>query len=118
MKRSDGTLLVVLPHDCRQVFASEHLNNNTPVHVIQALLGHATIDMVMVYAKRYPRNLVEEYRKAVRGLYNTFHGTESLKNPTAGEWLPAGECATPNPEPDCCARGRLEGMAWSLPKGT
>ncbi len=84
--RCDGTPLIVLPHDCRRVFASEHLNNNTPVHVIQALLGHATIDTVMVYAKLYPRNLVEEYRKAVRGLYNTFHGEESLKNPTADEW--------------------------------
>ena len=84
VKRSDGTPLIVLPHDCRRVFASEHLNNNTPIHVIQALLGHATIDTVMVYAKLYPRNLVEEYRKAVRGLYNNFHGTESLKNPTVG----------------------------------
>jgi integrase len=86
LKRSDGTPLVVLPHDCRRVFASEHLNNNTPVHVIQALLGHATIDTVMVYAKLYPRNLIEEYRKAVRGLYNSFHGPDSLKNPTAEEW--------------------------------
>jgi hypothetical protein len=86
VKRSDGTPLVVLPHDCRRVFASEHLNNNTPVHVIQALLGHATINTVMVYAKLYPRNLVEEYRKAVRGLYNTFYGIDSLKNPTSDEW--------------------------------
>lgn len=86
VKRSDGTPLIVLPHDCRRVFASEHLNNNTPVHVIQALLGHSTIDTVMVYAKLYPRNLVEEYRKAVRGLYDTFHGADSLKNPTAEEW--------------------------------
>jgi integrase len=86
LKRSDGTPLIVLPHDCRRMFASEHLNNNTPVHVIQALLGHATVDTVMVYAKLYPRNLVEEYRRAVRGLYNTFHGTDSLKNPTAEEW--------------------------------
>lgn len=86
VKRSDGTPLIVLPHDCRRVFASEHLNNNTPVHVIQALLGHATIDTVMVYAKLYPRNLVEEYRKAVRGLYSSFHGADSLVNPTAEEW--------------------------------
>ena len=42
------------PHDCRRVFASEHLNNNTPIHVIQALLGHASPDTVMVYAKLYP----------------------------------------------------------------
>jgi site-specific recombinase XerD len=84
-KRSDGTPLILLP-DCRRVFASEHLNNNTPVHVIQALLGHATIDTVMVYAKLYPRNLIEEYRKAVRGLYNRFHGEDSLRNPSTEEW--------------------------------
>jgi hypothetical protein len=46
-------------------------DDNTPIHVIQALLRHATIDTVMVYAKLYPRNLVEEYRKAVRGPYNS-----------------------------------------------
>jgi site-specific recombinase XerD len=49
----------------RRVFASEHLNNNTPVHVIQALLGHATLDTVMVYAKLYPEHMVDEYRKAL-----------------------------------------------------
>jgi integrase len=86
IKRSDGTPLTVLPHDCRRLFASEHLNNNTPVHVIQALLGHASMDTVMVYAKLYPRNLVEEYRKAVRGLYSGFHGEDSLRNPTSQEW--------------------------------
>jgi integrase len=85
-RRADGRPLVLLPHDCRRVFASEHLNNNVPVHVIQALLGHATLDTVMVYAKLYPTTLIEEYRKAVRGLYNAFHGDDSLRNPTADEW--------------------------------
>jgi integrase len=85
-RKSDGTPLRLHPHDCRRVFATEHLNNNTPVHVIQALLGHATIDTVMVYAKLYPQTMVEEYRKAVRGLYIAFHGEESLRNPTAEEW--------------------------------
>lgn len=84
--KADGTVLRLHPHDCRRVFASEHLNNNTPVHVIQALLGHATIDTVMVYAKLYPQTMIEEYRKAVRGLYIAFHGEESLHNPTAEEW--------------------------------
>jgi len=85
-RRANGRPLVLLPHDCRRVFASEHLNNNVPVHVIQALLGHATLDTVMVYAKLYPTTLIEEYRKAVRGLYNAFHGDDSLRNPTADEW--------------------------------
>jgi hypothetical protein len=85
-RRSDGSPLVLLPHDCRRVFASEHLNNNTPVRVIQALLGHATDDTVMIYAKLYPRQLIEEYRKTVRRLYNAYNGEAGLNNPTAEEW--------------------------------
>ena len=85
-RRSDGPPLVLLPHDCRRVFASEHLNNNTPVHVIQALLGHASPDTVMIYAKLYPGQLIEEYRKTVRSLYNAYYGEDGLKNPTAEEW--------------------------------
>ncbi len=86
LRRADGSALVVVPHDCRRVFASEHLNNDTPVHVIQALLGHATLDTVMVYAKLYPRKMIEEYRKAMRGVYSAFHGEESFKKPTRQEW--------------------------------
>ena len=72
-RRSDGSPLVLLPHDCRRVFASEHLNNNTPVHIIQALLGHASPDTVMIYAKLYPSRLVDEYRKTVESLLNLGH---------------------------------------------
>ncbi len=85
-RRSNGSPLVLLPHDCRRVFASEHLNNNTPVHIIQALLGHASPDTVMIYAKLYPSQLIEEYRKTVRSLYNVYYGEDGLKNPTAEEW--------------------------------
>jgi Phage integrase family len=85
-RHSDGSPLVLLPHDCRRVFASEHLNNNTPVHVIQALLGHASPDTVMIYAKLYPGQLIEEYRKTVRSLCNAYYGEDGLKNPTAAEW--------------------------------
>jgi len=62
------------------------LNNNVPVHVIQALLGHAGLDTVMVYAKLYPSTLIEEYRKAVRATYSDFHGPDSLRAPTIEEW--------------------------------
>jgi integrase len=86
LKKADGSPLVVVPHDCRRVFASEHLNNDTPIHIIQALLGHATVDTVMVYAKLYPRKMIEEYRKAMRGVYSAFHGEESFRKPTRQEW--------------------------------
>lgn len=68
------------------MFASEHLNNDTPVHVIQALLGHATIGTVMVYAELYPRQLVESYRRSIRGDYADLYGKEVLRNPTKAEW--------------------------------
>jgi hypothetical protein len=68
------------------MFATELLNNNVPVHVIGALLGHASLDTVMVYAKLYPATLVEEYRKAVRATYSDFHGPDSLRAPTMEEW--------------------------------
>jgi hypothetical protein len=80
-RRSDGSALVLLPHDCRRVFASEHLNNNTPVHIIQALLGHASPDTVMIYAKLYPSQLIEEYRKTVRSLYNAYYGERRTEKP-------------------------------------
>jgi hypothetical protein len=86
-RRSDGRPLVLRPHDCRRMFASEHLNSSTPPHVIQALLGHSTIDAVLIYAKLYPTTLVEEYRKTLHGIYHKFHGTEALRNPTAEEWV-------------------------------
>lgn len=85
-RKSDGSQLIVRPHDCRRLFASEHLNNNTPIHVIQALLGHATIDTVMVYAKLYPHQLVEAYRKSVRGSYANLYGKDVLRNPSKQEW--------------------------------
>jgi integrase len=114
LRRADGSELIVRPHDCRRAFASEHLNNNTPVHVIQALLGHASLDTLMVYAKLYPSTLVEEYRKTVRAVYVDHHGTAALHNPTAGEWaefrascgmrdMGTHLCALPTGEH--CARG-------------
>ncbi len=124
--RSDGTPLVLRPHDCRRLFASEHLNHNTPVHVIQALLGHASIDTVMVYAKLYPSTLIEEYRKTVAATYTDFHGAEALKAPTAQEWeelsascnlrdMGTHLCALP--AGDHCARGLVcLGCSHAQPK--
>jgi integrase-like protein len=85
-RHADGTPLRLSPHDCRRVFATEHLNNNTPVHVIAALLGHAGLDTVMIYAKLYPDTLIEGYRASMRGLYTDIYDTDALRAPTAEEW--------------------------------
>jgi integrase len=85
-QRHDGSALDIGPHDCRRIFASEHLNNGTPPHVLRALLGHERLDTVMIYAKLYPGTLVEEYRRHVRGVYQAIHGPEVLSAPTEEEW--------------------------------
>ncbi|HYN73684.1 MAG TPA: site-specific integrase [Nakamurella sp.] len=84
-RHADGSPLRLGPHDCRRIFATEHLNNDTPVHVIAALLGHAGLDTVMIYAKLYPDTLVEGYRTAMRGLYNDTYQPDQLRQPTVEE---------------------------------
>ena len=64
------------------------------MHVIQALLGHASPDTVMIYAKLYPSHLIEEYRKTVRSLYNAYYSEEGLKSPTARNGPPSQRVAT------------------------
>jgi len=83
---ADGTPLHLTPHDCRRVFATEHLNSNTPVHVIASLLGHAGLDTVMIYAKLYPDTLVEGYRNAMRGLYGAVYNPDQLRDPSSDDW--------------------------------
>lgn len=85
-RHADGTPLRLSPHDCRRAFATEHLNNNTPVHVIAALLGHAGVDTVMVYAKLYPDTVVDGYRTSMRALYSDIYDADALRAPTYEEW--------------------------------
>ena len=66
------------------IFAAEHLNNNAPIRVTQALLGHATLDTVMVYAKLY-LTAGRGIPPAVRGAYQV-HGEDSVRNPSVEEW--------------------------------
>jgi len=83
---ADGAPMHLTPHDCGRVFATEHLNSNTPVHVIAALLGHAGLDTLMIYAKVYPDTLVDGYRTAMRGLYGSVYTPEQLHDPSTDEW--------------------------------
>ncbi len=83
---ADGSPLYLRPHDCRRLFATEHLNNHVPVHIIQALLGHESVDTTMIYAKLYPHTLIAEYRGALRGRYEDMSGKEAFRAPTLAEW--------------------------------
>lgn len=127
-KHYDGTPLLISPHDCRRVFASEHLNNGTPPHVVRALLGHERLDTVMIYAKLYPQTLIEEYRRHVHGVYQSLYGEEGIKVPTEEDWAELERscslrdmgthlCALPTG--DHCPRGLVcLGCIHSQPKKT
>ena len=127
-RRVDGTPLRLSPHDCRRVFATEHLNNNTPVHVIAALLGHAGLDTVMIYAKLYPDSLVDGYRAAMRGRYSDVYDVDALRAPTAEEWAAfAASCSLRDmgthvcalPTGEHCSRGLVcLGCVHAQPKKT
>ncbi|ETZ97170.1 phage integrase family protein [Mycobacterium kansasii 824] len=110
------------------MFATEHLNNNTPVHVIAALLGHAGLDTVMIYAKLYPDSLIDGYRAAMRGRYSDIYDLDTLRAPTAQEWaaftascslrdMGTHVCALPTGEH--CSRGLVcLGCVHAQPKKT
>jgi hypothetical protein len=40
----------------------------------------------MIYAKLYPTQLVEDYRKAMRGLYGDVYGPEAARTPNDEDW--------------------------------
>jgi hypothetical protein len=94
----------------------------------KALLGHTSPNTVMIYAKLYPSQLIEEYRKTVRSLYNAYYGEDGLKNPTAEEWaaftascnlrdMGTHLCALPTVEH--CPKGLIcLGCAHAQPKKT
>ncbi|MDA0161281.1 site-specific integrase [Solirubrobacter ginsenosidimutans] len=113
---ADGSALVLRPHDCRRAFASEHLDNDTPIHVIQALFGNASPDTVMVYAKLYPATLIDEYRKTVGAACADFHGPDSLRAPNAAEWAEFARRVELRDMASTCARSRPASTApaaWS-----
>ena len=69
----------------REHFLADALESINERYAV-VLIDTPPVDTVMTYAKLYPTTLVEAYRKAVRGNYESLHGPEALRNPTAEEW--------------------------------
>jgi hypothetical protein len=88
-------MAAAVPRELR-TFEQQH-----PVHIIQALLGHASPDTVMIYPKLYPSRLIEEYRKTVRDLYKAYYGEEAIEADPAIEYAIQQCELLPNPEWNC-----------------
>lgn len=50
LKAPDGSLIDFTPHDFRRIFATDALAAGLPPHIIQKLLGHATLATTQGYA--------------------------------------------------------------------
>jgi hypothetical protein len=60
-KRADGSELLLRPHDCRRMFASELFEQQPAGACDRGAARASRLDTVMVYAKLYPVTLIEEY---------------------------------------------------------
>lgn len=80
-KHADSAPLILTPHDCRRVLASEHLNPHTPGAARPRHRRHGD-DL----RKLYPDQFLTYYRKAMRGLYADAYGPDASQVPSEAEW--------------------------------
>lgn len=57
-----GQPLRFRPHDLRRIFATDAQNSGVPIHVIAALLGHASLETTMVYAAVYSEQVISGHQ--------------------------------------------------------
>jgi integrase len=64
-------------HDLRHTWASWHVQNGTPLHVLKELGGWADLTMVLRYAHLSSKHL-EEYAGNSKAVTNLLHSTEKI----------------------------------------
>ena len=57
-----GNTLAYTPHDFRRIFATEALSAGLPPHIIQKLLGHASLSTTQGYAAIFPDDVIRAHR--------------------------------------------------------
>jgi integrase len=57
-----GNPIAFTPHDFRRVFATEALAAGLPPHIIQKLLGHASLSTTQGYAAIFPDDIIRSHR--------------------------------------------------------
>ena len=113
-RHADGTPLVLRPHDCRRVFASEHLNNNTPVHVMPCSAtppGHGD-DLRQALPGHPRRGLPDRDARALHRLPRR----RRVARTQAAEWAAFARtaiCATWAPTSARCRPASTAPAAWS-----
>lgn len=81
----DGSLISFTPHDFRRVFATDALAAGLPPHIIQKLMGHASLATTQGYAAIFPDDVIRSHRAFIhnrRGL----RPADEYRDVGAEEW--------------------------------
>ena len=80
-----GSEVRFTPHDFRRIFATEALSSGLPPHIVQVLMGHASLATTQGYAAIYPQDVIRHHRTFIEKRRVT-RPTEEYREPTAAEW--------------------------------
>lgn len=82
---ADGRLLDFTPHDFRRVFATDALAAGLPPHIIQKLMGHATLATTQEYMAIFPDDIIRSHRAFIENR-RRLRPADEYRSVTAGEW--------------------------------
>jgi hypothetical protein len=81
----DGKPLDFTPHDFRRVFATDALAAGLPPHLIQKLMGHATLATTQEYTAIFPDDIIRSHRAFIENR-RRLRPADEYRNVTAEEW--------------------------------
>lgn len=85
LRSIDGNALRFTPHDFRRIFATDALAASLPPHIIQKLLGHATLSTTQGYAAIFPDDIIRSHRAFIENR-RTLRPGDEYRDVTPDEW--------------------------------
>ena len=85
LRGPDGMLLDFTAHDFRRIFATDALAAGLPPHLIQKLMGHATLATTQAYAAVFPDDVIRAHRAFIHNR-RSLRPADEYRDVTAAEW--------------------------------
>ncbi len=81
----DGGIIGFTPHDFRRIFATDALAAGLPPHIIQKLMGHATLATTQGYAAIFPEDVIRSHRAFIHN-HRGLRPAEEYREVGIDEW--------------------------------
>lgn len=85
LRGPDGSPISFTPHDFRRVFATDALAAGLPPHIIQKLMGHATLHTTQGYAAIFPDDVIRSHRAFIQNR-RALRPSEEYRDVSVEEW--------------------------------